>query len=229
MKCHVNNINLFYEKRGKGKPLILLHGNGGTHKTFSRAIPILEKYFTVYAIDSRGHGNSQHVTEYHYEDMAEDIKCFINEKKLEKPILYGFSDGGIVGLIVASKYPKLLSQLIVSGANTIPGGLKDGWLKWFEIMKTITKSAKAKMVHEEPNITEEMLQKIEVPTVVLAGSRDMIKHTHTKKIAANIKNSSLRILHGEGHGSYIVSSRKIAELILELTGKIKSHTKMGKA
>ena len=57
------------------------------------------------------------MSEFHYSDMAEDVKCFIEALKLEKPVLYGFSDGGIVGLLVVSTYPGLLSRLIVSGAT----------------------------------------------------------------------------------------------------------------
>lgn len=218
MLCNVNGINLYYEKNGAGKPLILLHGNGETHGIFHRAIPLLASQFTVYALDSRGHGQSQAVLEYHYRDMAEDVKCFIKVQKLESPILYGFSDGGIIGLLLASEDPKLLSQLIISGANTVPKGIRTGWLTLFLLINKLVKEPKMKMMLEEPNITAKMLEKIEVPTTVLAGSRDMVKRSHTEYIAGTIRNSTLHILQGEGHGSYILNSTKIAELIFKATG-----------
>jgi pimeloyl-ACP methyl ester carboxylesterase len=217
MMCHVNNIDLYYEKSGAGKPLLMLHGNGETHKIFDKAIPLLAEHFTVYAIDSRGHGQSSAVSEYHYDDFAEDIKCFIDELKLESPILYGFSDGGIIGLLLAARYPQLLSQLIISGANTAPDGIRTGWLMLFRLINAVVKDPKMTMMLTEPNITTEMLRRIVIPTTVLAGSRDMIKRSDTEYIADSIPNSKLCILQGEGHGSYIVHSTKIVNLILDAT------------
>jgi pimeloyl-ACP methyl ester carboxylesterase len=211
----MNGINIFYEKCGRGEPLILLHGNGESHKIFDKAIEILKEKFTIYAIDTRGHGQSDKISEIHYSEMVEDVRAFIETLELEKPMLYGFSDGGIIGLYLASKYPKLLSRLIISGANTTPSGIRNGWLNIFRITYWVTRDLKFKMMLEEPNISAQMLQKIEVPTTVLAGSKDMIKKEHTEYIACSIPNSSLKILKGEGHGSYIVHSDKIAKLILE--------------
>lgn len=217
MISNVNNIKLYYEKRGEGRPLILLHGNGESHKIFDKAIDILEKSFTVYAIDLRGHGASEEIKEYHYLDMAEDIKEFIEDEKLKEPILYGFSDGGIIALLLASIYPKLLSKIIVSGVNINPKGIKTIWIILFKMMYFIKKDPKVKMMLEEPNISIEMLNKIEIPTVILVGSRDVIKENHTKLIADNIKNSQLQIQYGEDHGSYIIHNEKIAKIILENT------------
>ena len=66
MFIHVNGVRLFYEKQGTGKPLILLHGNEEDHRIFDEAIELLKKHYTVYAVDSRGHGQSDKVLEYHY-------------------------------------------------------------------------------------------------------------------------------------------------------------------
>lgn len=215
MFVQINGIHIFYEKCGQGKPLILLHGNGESHKIFDKAIEILKEHFTIYALDTRGHGQSEKVSEVHYSEMVEDVHAFIKSLELNKPVLYGFSDGGIVGLYLAAKYPDLLSRLIISGANTTPSGIRNGWFKLFQIIYWVTRDLNFRMMLEEPNISAELLQKIEVPTTVLAGSRDMIKKEHTEYIACNIPNSSLRILNGESHGSYIVHSTKIAKLILE--------------
>lgn len=217
MKCRVNNIELYYEKSGAGQPLILLHGNGETHLIFDKAIPLLEKHFTVYALDSRGHGQSEAPLEYHYMDLAEDVKCFIETLELERPILYGFSDGGIIGLLLAAAYPRLLSQMVISGANATPDGIRTLWLRLFQVINAIVKEPKMDMMLLEPNITAGMLQSITIPTTVLAGSRDMVKRSHTEYIAAHIPQSKLHILKGEGHGSYILHSTKIAKLILEAT------------
>ena len=63
MNLQTSKVNLYYEKYGEGQPLILLHGNGENHKIFEKSIDVLEKHFTVYVIDSRGHGESSPVDE----------------------------------------------------------------------------------------------------------------------------------------------------------------------
>ena len=67
----------------------------------------------------------------------------------------------------------------------------------------------------EPDITTEELAGINVRTLVLAGSRDLIRESETRTIADSIPGAELRILEGESHGSYIVHSTKIAGLIKE--------------
>jgi len=209
MMIHVNGIELFYEKTGQGPPLILLHGNGESHRIFRRAMGQFAAHYTVYAIDSRGHGRSARVKELHYADMAEDVARFIEALGLEAPMLYGFSDGGIVGLILAFAYPDLLSRLAVSGANLTPDGAKDSFVRLDRVMYFLTRGAKWKLMLEEPDITEEQLSRITVPTLVLAGERDIIKEGHTRRIAGAIPGARLRILLREGHSSYVINSPKL--------------------
>ena len=104
MYIRVNDTNLWYETKGNGQPFILLHGNGESHEIFTVLMNELSKKFSVYAIDSRCHGKSSKTNELSYGLMMEDVASFIKELKLEKPLLYGFSDGGIIGLLLASEY-----------------------------------------------------------------------------------------------------------------------------
>ena len=213
MTIHVNNIDIYYEKAGQGPPLLLLHGNGESHRIFRKAIGRLSEKFTVYAIDSRGHGKNGRVKELHYADMAEDMARFIEALGLERPMLYGFSDGGIIGLMAASEHPGLLSRLAVSGANITPEGLKAGTLRLMRIMYRLTRGAKWKLMLDEPDITGEQLGRIDMPTLVLAGEKDIIKEEHTRMIAGAIPGARLRILPGEGHGSYVDNNMKLCDII----------------
>ena len=129
MEINVNGTTIWYEKTGAGEPLILLHGNGESHGIFSEAIPLLAERFTVYATDTRGHGKSAPAGVFHYTDMAEDMAAFIGALALEKPAVYGFSDGGITALLLALRHPDLPSRIAVSGANLRPGGLTRAFLK----------------------------------------------------------------------------------------------------
>ncbi len=219
MQIQVNNINLFYTCQGSGEPLIMLHGNGEDHTIFDEAVEVLSEYFTVYAIDTRDHGQSDRVKELHYVDMAEDIRLFIEALRLDKPILYGFSDGGIVGLILASKYPELLSKVVGSGVNIKPDGLVKGWHFIFKMIYFFGRSPKFKLMLTEPNIAAEQLGKINIPVFLTGGSKDMIRQKHMKEVADSIPGAKLTIFNGEKHGSYIIHSPKIAEIILEIYEK----------
>ena len=216
MNIKVNDIDLYYEVVGSGDPLILVHGNGETHEIFNAAAELLSEHFTCYLIDSRGHGQSQKVTEYHYADMAEDIYQFIMALSLQNITYYGFSDGGIIGLLLASHYPDLFQRMIISGANTSPAAIET-WVEenYPDYRRIMKKSPLFKLMMTEPDISGEELGAIVVPTLVLAGSEDVIDEEDTRFIAESIPNASLQILQGEDHSSYIAGSRKIADLILD--------------
>lgn len=218
MFIQVNRQILFYEKTGEGSPILLLHGNGEDHTIFDALIPLLEKTHTVYAIDSRGHGASNPTDEYSYEGMADDIAQMAEALEIERPILYGFSDGGIVGLLLAMNYPNLLSRLIISGANLNPGGIK--WSFTHKIKKHYkrTNNPLDRLMLYEPNIRPAALAKIQIPVLVLAGSDDIIKPAHTKLIANSLPCSQLKIVEGEDHGSYIIHSSKLYSYIKEFAG-----------
>ncbi|MDR2813296.1 MAG: alpha/beta hydrolase [Prevotellaceae bacterium] len=212
MKIQVNDIELFYQKTGSGQPFILAHGNGESHEIFDEAVDLLSEKFCVYAVDTRGHGNSGKVDTYNYQDIANDFAEFIKQLQLVKPVFYGFSDGGIAGIIVASQHPDLLGKLIVSGVNLTPKGVKRRWMLLFSVVYFFTRSKKIKMMLTQPNISNGELQKIKTPTLILAGQKDVVKEAHTVSIAAQIQNSKLQIIKGESHGSYVVHSRKLFEL-----------------
>ena len=213
MNIQIGDIDLFYEQEGQGAPLILIHGNGEDHTIFDKITGPLSRDFTVYALDSRGHGSSTPVDAIDSREMAEDIHGFIQALELEKPAVYGFSDGGIIGLMLAYQYPELLSKLIVSGANTTPDGLKEVWLDKFRRAYERTGKDSIKMMLEQPNISNADLAKIKIPVLVTAGSDDMIEDDHTRYIADSIPDSSLQIYDGETHESYVEHNPKMAAVI----------------
>lgn len=213
MNIKVNNVNIYYEVYGKGSPIILLHGNSESHKIFTKLINSLKGNYKVYAIDSRCHGKSENTKEISYDLMSDDVIEFIKELKINKPILYGFSDGGITGLKIAIKEPDILSKLIISGANLNPQGLNKSFINLTKIGYFLTRNKKFKMILDEPNITIEELRKINIPTIILAGEKDIVKINHTKLINENIKNSKLEIIPKENHGSYITNSNKIYNIL----------------
>ena len=227
MYLTVNGVRLYYEKTGTGRPLIMAHCNSMDHKIFRSAAKVLSRRFTVYCPDTRDHGKSQKVKHLHYTDMAADMRAFITALGLEKPVFYGFSDGGVTGLLLAASDPDLLSALIVSGASLRPDSTKDLPLRFFRLWSHVDRSDKMRIMLREPDITDEMLRAISVPTFVTAGARDVIRESHTRHIAETVPGASLKIFPKTGHSGYIMHSTKIADYILSVIPETENESKGG--
>ena len=219
MTIDVNGVTLYYEVWGEGRPLIMVHGNGEDHSIFYEAAEILSQHFTCYLIDSRGHGQSSPVDRLDYRDMAGDIIDLVWALNLEGAVYYGFSDGGIIGLIAAIFEPELFDTLIVSGANLNPRGVRAGFFWSLKRETRTNRDPKLLLMLYQPHISRDDLSRIRARTLVLAGEHDLIREKHTKQIARWIPGAELWILPDEDHGSYITHSPKIAELILDFTNE----------
>lgn len=217
MRINVNGIDMYYEKCGTGRPLILVHGNGADHNEFKNSIWLLRRYFTVYAVDSRDHGLSSQVEELHYQDMADDMVAFLEQLDLRDVVFFGHSDGAIIGLLTAMKTDRI-GLLLAGSANMTPDGVSP-WLKYgLKAVSSVYKDRKLLLMVNEPLITSQMLATIKTPTVVIAGSKDLVDERQTRNIASAIPGAKLRILDGDDHVSYVVPGTRLADLILEETG-----------
>lgn len=212
MNIKVNGINLFYEVTGKGRPVVLLHGNGETHKIFDVLVARLAAEYSCYAIDSRCHGKSDK-GELTYVNMAADTAAFIDALHLDKPLIIGFSDGGIIALLLAINYGTKIGKIIALGPNATPDGLQPKFIKFLKIIYAVSRSKKIEMLLKEPNITSSQLKKIKTPTVIIGGERDIIRAEHLRYIAENVPQSQLEIIAGESHESYVIHSPKLYGII----------------
>lgn len=206
----VNGINLYYEIYGTGKPLIFLHGNGGSIKSSRVKIEYFKKQFKVIAIDSRAHGKSIDTTKnLTYTQMANDVKVLMDSLKIDSAFVFGQSDGGILGLLLAIHYPKKIAKLATFGANIFPGD-KALFTELNQLVKDTLKTTTNfntrklySLLAYQPSITEKELQKIQCPVLIMSGDRDAIRLEHSIKIFENIKNSNLFVMPGGSHfGSY---------------------------
>lgn len=198
----------------------MLHGNGEDITIFAKAIKKLQEHFTVYAIDTRGHGKSAAVYEYHYSDMADDLYAFITGLGIDHPAIFGFSDGGITALMMAYSHPDIPAAVIASGANSSPKGLKPLYRFGFSRMLRSTHDPKLALMLYEPKMTAKELGMITAPVLITAGSRDMIKKEDTEFLHRSIPGSRLMILEGESHESYIMDSDKIATIIQDFLSEL---------
>lgn len=202
--------HLYYKEKGKGKPLILLHGNGEDSSYFESQMDYFSQTRRVIAVDTRGHGRSPRGTApFTIRQFAEDLREFVEEMGIERADLLGFSDGGNIAIIFALRYPERVDRLILNGANLWSRGVKPSVqipiiLGYYAASFFGHFSGKARanaellrLMVKDPNIEKKELRNIQSPTLVIAGERDMIREEHTRLIAAEIPGAKLRIIPGD--------------------------------
>ena len=106
-------LNLNYRRRGSGPPLIILHGLFGSLVNWETIGRYLSRYWTVFALDLRNHGDSPHSPHFDYEALVEDLKWFIDRRRIDQAILLGHSLGGKIVMAFADRFPEKVEQLIV--------------------------------------------------------------------------------------------------------------------
>ncbi len=213
----VNGIGMYYEVYGDGPPLLLIHGNGGDIATLSNQIDHFRSSYKVIVADSRGHGNSELGTDnLNYVQMADDWMALANRLGLDSVNIIGCSDGGIIGLLMAIKYPGKVAKLAAMGANLQPDktAVRDWAVDWVTnlskfIDQKIAEEDNSKdwfvikqqmeLLRTQPNIPLADLKKITAPVLLLSGDNDIIKEEHTVLMYQNIPNAQLCIFPGETH------------------------------
>lgn len=212
----LNGQKLFYAAEGKGKPVVLIHGNGGSHNDLETTTrQLAQAGYMVYAMDSRGQGANAPLSEYHYKDMAEDVFAFISAKNLDSPAIFGWSDGGIIALQLEVLHPGTCSLIITSGANiTAENAIKDEVYEDIFGKPDSVRPPLVEMMYKEPHMTKADMQSIECPALICAGENDLILESHTRLIAESIPNGQLHIEPGADHGSHIWHNTRMGEIIL---------------
>lgn len=204
------DIQLNFIEQGQGQPMVLLHGNGENSSYFVHQIAHFSKSYRIIAIDTRGHGQSPRGEKpFAIKQFAEDLKDFLDARNIAKAVILGFSDGGNIALEFALKYPERVEKLILNGANLFPSGVKPLY-QWpievgYRMAKLFSnKSEKAKQNAEmiglmvnEPHIDPSELARLTMPVLVVAGTKDMIKESHTRLIYKSLPNAQLAFVEGD--------------------------------
>lgn len=204
------DIKHYYTEKGNGKPLILLHGNGEDSSYFIHQMEYFSKNYRVIAVDTRGHGRTPRGNApFTIRQFAKDLYYLMDDLKIKKADILGFSDGGNIAMIFAMMYPDRLDHLILNGANLCGRGVKlsvqvpivmEYYIAQFHSKRNASAKKKAELLGlmvKDPNIKVKELKRVTVPTLVIAGTNDMIRTSHTKKIARNLPNAKLVLLSGD--------------------------------
>ena len=207
----IHGHKMYYAVRGNGPTLVLLHGGGdsGEH-SFERQIDLFALHHRIIAPDQVGQGHSPDVPgPLTYTGMMQDTAAVLQLLKLRNVDVIGFSDGGILALMLAARYPALVRRLVISGVNIAPEGLtpeqREGLLAAQSPLPKTIDDKLTQLWLNSPTTAElspELLAKIEKPVLVISGDRDAITLEHTLQIYHSLPQAELCILPGTDHGTF---------------------------
>lgn len=224
---NTRGFKMYYEIYGTGKPLLIIHGNGGSINNFSKQIPYFSKEYKVILADSRAQGKSTDAGDsLNYEMMADDLNALLDELHLDSCYVIGWSDGGINGLLLAIRHPEKVKKLAVTGANLWPdtSAIAPAVYRWLaaavDSLSKVNQTPEVKnqykllaMMTVEPNISAEQLHTIKCPTLIIGGDHDALLPKHTLLIAEAIPQSYLWIIPNSGHATPINYAKQFNETI----------------
>lgn len=235
----VNNVSLYFglfNKEGK-EPVILLHGAFVSSDIWGFEVPLLMKTHQVIVVDSRGHGRSTMVTQpFTYDLMAEDVLQLMDHLKIKKASIVGWSDGGIIGMILAIRHPERINKLFTFGANYDLSGYQteapdsamsakfmsraqENYRRLSPTPENFTglKKALGKMYDTEPNLKPAQLKTIQSPTVIAYGQYEQfIKPEHFQELARLIPGAKLVMIPNVGHGGPLQDPARFHQAVIAL-------------
>jgi pimeloyl-ACP methyl ester carboxylesterase len=220
----VAGLKTWYDTAGEGYPLVLLHGGLCTNETWGAQMPAFAERFQVVAPERRAHGHTADVEgPLNFSDMAMDTIGFLETVVKQPAHLVGWSDGGIIGLLVAIQRPDLVRKLVSISANTNTGGVvpeahdqmlgaspDDPSLEMFRSLYAasspdgpdhwpIVFAKFGEMASTQPDIKIAELARIKAPTLVVSGDDDIVMLEHTVELYRAIPGSELAVVPGTSH------------------------------
>ena len=214
----VNGLNMYYEIRGAGRPLVLLHGGGSTIDTsFGGVVDDFAKTRQVIAFDQQGHGRTADVDRpFNFEQSADDTAALLRYLGVERADFYGYSNGGSIALQVAIRHPGLVRKIVAAavminhdGANPefwesmkqaklekMPAELHEAYLKvapYPEQLQTFFDKSVRRML-EFKDWRPEEIRSIQAPTMVLIGDADIVRPEHVVEMFRLLPHARLAVL-----------------------------------
>lgn len=215
---NIRGIKIYCEVYGKGKPLLMIHGNAGSIKSFENNIAYFSKKYMVIVADSRAQGKSKDEGDsLSFEMMADDEAALLDAMHVRSAYVIGWSDGGINALLLAMRHPKKVIRLASTGANLWSDStavVLPVWKKDLTIYNLLKRKVIASFAEKnkrklfmldwlQPHIALTALQTIRCPSLIIAGDHDVITINHTTLIYENIPRAYLWIVPNSGHGTLI--------------------------
>ncbi|WP_178377124.1 alpha/beta fold hydrolase [Chryseolinea serpens] len=223
----IRGKKIYYEEYGKGVPLLLLSGGGHSRsiKDFARCIPGLSQHFRIIAPDTPSQGRSEQPDSISYEILTETMSQLIDSLSVDSLYVMGWSDGGIVGILLAERRADKVKKVIAVGANNgkrgfnIPPGIPlDSVVPPSkEIFEKLNKQliedysklpgkdwvklleSLNKMVYADEYFSRSIYDRIKIPVMIVVGDRDDISIAHGEEMYKSIPGSQFCVLPHTSH------------------------------
>lgn len=229
----LNGVRTWYDERGAGDPLVLLHPGLVDSRAFGPNLGALAAQFRTFTPERRGHGHTPDVGAISFDLMAEDTIQFFERVVGGPARLLGCSDGAVVALLVALRRPDLVARLVfVAGVfhhqgwlpgvidpNNKPpeflaasyGEVSPDGVAHFPVM--VDKLARMHMI--EPSLSEAELSQVTARTLVMIGDDDEVALEHAFALYRALPNGELAIIPGTSHGLLVEKPEICNSIILD--------------
>lgn len=222
------------DRGGGGAPLLLLHGGLSNSDALLGTIGTgLAEHYRIVAFDRRGHGYTADTDgDFHYGDMARETVSILEKVVAGPAHLVGWSDGGIIALLVALARPDLVAKMVVIGTNYHVDGIQrvemdpgspvfqelgrayaerspDG-PGHFEVVARKT----MQLISSEPTLTQSQISRIQQPVLVAVGDDDLVTLPHTVSLYEALPNGQLAVVPGASHGLPLEQPATLTSLML---------------
>jgi pimeloyl-ACP methyl ester carboxylesterase len=222
----VNGLKMYYEIRGTGTPLVLIHGGGSTlYTTFGLILPMLAQKHQIIGVELQAHGHTADRNEpSSFEQDADDVAELLKQLNIGSADIFGFSNGGNTAMQIAIRHPERVRKLIIASSFYKKEGMIEGFWEFMkdakiDQMPQVYKDEYLKINPDQKGLQamhdrdarrmqtfadwkDEDLKSIKAPSLVVAGDNDVVRPEHTVAMYRMLRHGKLAILPGS-HGSYM--------------------------
>lgn len=246
----IDGLAVFYETQGEGETIVLLHGGLADNSTWAAQFSGLSPHRQVVAPERQAQGHTpDRPGPLTYQAMADQTVSFLLALDLGPVDLLGWSDGGMVGTLIAAGRPELVRTLTVTGSGFsstgyVPGAMEalvalspgDEDMAMFAAMYAQASPdgpehfpevwEKVRTMWAEPFDWTAMVEEISAPTLVIVGDDDYVSVEHAQRFSRIVENGQLAVVPGASHLVPMEKPDVFNRLVLDFTANPTPETMM---
>lgn len=220
---------------GPATTVVLLHGGLSNCDAMLDTIgEAIGAHHRIVAYDRRGHGRTADTdAPFHYDEMATEAIAVLETVVGGPAVLVGWSDGGIVALLVSMRRPDLVTRQVLIGTNYHHDGLVEIDVETGSELEAVMTQAYVErspdgaehfpvvmakagaLFSSEPTLTVDDLRTVATPTLVLVGDDDLIKLSHTASLYESLPAGRLAVVPATSHAVPLEAPAEVAHLVLD--------------